>query len=354
MARLIPANRIATLALGVLAGIGGFAPSAPGQDWARELFAATSHDFGSVARAAKAEYSFVISNRFKADIHVASAQSSCGCTTPMIAKQWLKPYETGAIVAHLNSGSYLGRRHATVTVTIDQPAYAQVQLQVSAYVHDDVLMEPSSVELGSVDHGSAGDGKVLIYRADRPDWTIFDVRSDNPYLSSKVTQLGRQNGQVWYELRVHLNQAVPVGYINEHVILVTNDPAASQLPVLVEGQVVPEISVSPNSLFLGDLQPGQKVTRQLVVRGKRPFRILGITADPASFELPQFKKDAEARPVHLVPVTFIAGAEWGKVVKTLHIQTDLDPLGAEAAAYAVVEPSSVPITAENPSRTRQQ
>jgi len=48
------------------------------------------------------------------------------------------------------------------------------------------------------------------------------------------------------------------------------------MPVLVEGRIVSGITVSPASLFMGVLQPGEQVTKQLVIKGKKPFRILSI------------------------------------------------------------------------------
>ena len=69
-----------------------------------------------------------------------------------------------------------------------------------------------------------------------------------------------------------------------------------------------------------------------MVRADRPFRIKAITGDKASFEIP--KPPGDAKSVHVVPVTFVAGAEIGKVVKTIHIETDIG--GAQATSYAVV------------------
>ena len=54
----------------------------PAQDWARKLFVTTEHDFGSVARGAKAEYRFIVTNNLQGDVHIASVRSSCGCTSP--------------------------------------------------------------------------------------------------------------------------------------------------------------------------------------------------------------------------------------------------------------------------------
>jgi hypothetical protein len=92
------------------------------------------------------------------------------------------------------------------------------------------------------------------------------------------------------------------------------------------------VVVSPADLFLGVAQAGQKVTRPLVVRSDKPFRIKSITSDKGSFEIPNPTDDA--RSVHVVPVTFIAGTEIGRVVKTIHIETDIG--GTQATSYAVV------------------
>ncbi|MGA2619696.1 MAG: DUF1573 domain-containing protein [Thermoguttaceae bacterium] len=309
---------------------------ARGQEWARNMFQATSYDFGSVARGAKAEYSFVLTNDRAADVHVAGVRASCSCTTPRIEKEWLKSYEQGAIVAHLNSNNYLGHRAATITVTFDQPAYAEVQLQVRAFVHDNVLMEPSSVELGAVEQGQAAEGRVRLYRADFPNWQILGVQIADPQLSGQVIELARRGSEVWYDLRVRVAETAPPGYICEYAVLTTSDPSAAQIPVLVEGQVQSKVVVSPASLFLGVVRPGDKVTRQLVVRANTPFRITAIRGDTASLTLPQ--SDTAAKLLHLVPVTFVAGAEWGKVVKTIHIETDLAHAAVEASCYAVVAP----------------
>ena len=315
-------------------GLVAAASGVQAQDWPGGMFDTASHDFGSIPRGAKAEYSFVITNRWSADLHIASVRASCGCTTPRIEKPLLKTYEQGAIIAHLNSDAYLGHRSATLTVTIDQPAYAEVQLQVKAFVHEDVLMEPSSVEFGAVDQGSGGEARVKLYRANMPDWQITEVRSINPLLSGQIVQLARQGSQVWYELRVRLAPTAPTGYLRDHVVLMTNDSFSPQIPVLVEGQVQSEIAVSPASLFLGVLRPGDKVTKPVVVRAKKPFRIKSVTGDKASFTFAA--ADDEAKTLHLVPVTFMAGADFGKVVKTIQIRTDLSDTPAEVSTYAVV------------------
>ncbi len=68
--------------------------------------------------------------------------------------------------------------------------------------------------------------------------------------------------------------------------------------------MVAEVTISPASLFLGVLKPGQKITKQLVVQGKKPFKITAVKCDAEGFE---FKTSDAAKTVHVIPVTFTAG-----------------------------------------------
>jgi len=305
------------------------------QEWARKMFETTNHDFGSVARDAKAEHEFVLKNIYLEDIHIASVRSSCGCTTPRIVKEWLKTYEKGAILAHFNTDSFLGRKGATLTVTIDKPFYAQVQLHVTGDIRSDVEFTPGSVQLGSVDEGAAADRQVTVSHTGSSSWRIVGAKSANPHISVGVVDQQRNGGRISYDLAVHLDEGAPAGYVKDHLILQTNDGGATQIPLLIEGRIVPSITVSPASLFMGVVSSGKTVTKQLVVRSKKPFRILDITCDDESFEF-GVPMDDTPKLVHLVPVTFLAGKGTGKVNRTIRIQTDLGEMVPELEAYAVV------------------
>jgi len=183
-----------------------------------------------------------------------------------------------------------------------------VQLHDSGYIRSDVVVEPGSVQFGSIDQGIAYDQRVTVNYAGRGDWQITGVKSSNPHITAQAIETGRSYGQVSYELRVRVDKNTPAGYLNDHLMLVSNDVQSTQIPVLVEGRISAGITVSPAALFMGVVQPGQKVTKQLVVKGKKPFRILGISCDDKSF---QFDTSAETGPkeLHLIPVTFLAAGE---------------------------------------------
>jgi hypothetical protein len=318
-----------------------------GQDWARKMFDVTSHDFGNVARGAKTEYLFKIHNPFKEEIHISDVRSSCGCTTPKALKNTLATYEESAIVATFNTRTHLGQRHATLTVVIDKPYYAEVQLQIAGYIRRDIVIHPGEVNFGTIDRGGRAEKHISVSYAGSADWRVLDVKSPSSYIETQLIEGPRQNGTVSYDVVVRLREDAPAGALNEQVVLLTNDQRSPEVPLDVEGQVVADLTVSPASLLMGVLQPGQKATKQLVIKAKQPFHILGIQCEDPSF---QAKIPTTARPMHVLPITFTAGDTPGKVAQKIRIQTDMgEDVIAEFSAYAqVVAPQPATTPANEP------
>ena len=142
-------------------------------------------------------------------------------------------------------------------------------------------------------------------------------------------------GQVSYALNVQLNHDAPVGYLNEQIVLVTNDPQSPQIPLKVEGHVESAVTVSPASLFLGVVEPGKRVTKQMVSRARSPSASCRSPATTARSSSAR-KATRCAKTMHMIPVTFVAGGSSGKIQRTIHITTDQGDDVPDLAAFAVV------------------
>jgi hypothetical protein len=336
------------LAAIVLLALGG---SAAAQDWAKKMFEQTSHDFGVVARGANVEFRFAFENPYVEDVHVESVHSTCHCTVPEVVQPLVKTYERSEIIARLDTRKFYGRREATIRVKFDQPFPAEVQLHVYSYIRSDVVLEPGTVQLGSVAQGSPQRRKVSVSYAGRSDWEILDVESSRPFLSAKAVPVSRSGGQVMYDLWVELAPTAPAGYLRDQLMLVTNDhnPAAKRVPVPVEGIVVPQLSARPSPLDFGTVRSGQSVTRNLIVQGKAPFRITKIYSSDPRFS---FSVSDAMRPVHRVPVTYTAGTDGKEMEGVIRVETDLG--GGEAVDIRVTaQPAAadpvVPTNGETPA-----
>ena len=308
------------LALIAMFGAALLAVPAFGQEWAEKMFSVTSHNFGTVAKGSKTEFRFIYRNLYEEDVHVSSVRTSCGCTQPAITKKLIETHETGEIVAAFNTRTFLGQHGATLTVTFDQPFYAEVQLRVAGNIRGDVTFEPASVNLGIVDLGRGAEQVVRVTHMGSTPWEITDVRSANVNFEVLLSQPQHTGSQSAYDLTLRLKPDAPAGYINDQLILVTNDPRASQIPMDVEGRVVAEVTVSPQLLALGNVLPGGTVTKNIVVRANRPFCVTGIVCNDGCLSCPA--KETPAK-VHILPVTFQAGDVGGRVERELTITTDL-------------------------------
>jgi hypothetical protein len=175
------------------------------------------------------------------------------------------------------------------------------------------------------------------------------VECANPNIEARLVETNRtpalsgqrgqaaQAGQVAYSLSVRLKEDAPPGYIQDQLVLITNDyeARAARVPVSVDGLVVSALSVRPSPLMMGVTDPDQPVTRNLVVQGRLPFRIVAIRSSDERF---QGKVPTDGKTAHVLPVTFSgkqANASETTVSATLHIETDLAGAGVLDVSVSV-------------------
>jgi beta-lactamase regulating signal transducer with metallopeptidase domain len=112
--------------------------------WADQAFEETSWDFGSVRRGEQLGHSFRLANIRDEPIHIAAVRSSAAYLTPNLVVKveggaqaretevWLGQYQDATIEVSVDTRRFVGDKTATVYVQFDQPAVAEVQLQVRA------------------------------------------------------------------------------------------------------------------------------------------------------------------------------------------------------------------------------
>jgi len=333
----------------VAIAIASTANSCFAEPWANKLFSETKHDFGTVARGSDTSYKFAAKNIYKQDIELLSVRSSCGCTTPTIDKKVLKTGEVGYVTATFNTRTFTGVHGATLTVQVrwnDNGHWltGEAQLRVDGNIRGDIVFTPGAVKFDAVDQGTKAEQKVGVTYQGRSNWKIVDVRGASDSVEVELTQTQRYSGRVAYDVLVRLKDTATAGYFNDQLVLVTNDEDNPRIPIYVGGRIVPQISVSPESLLLGEVAQGQQISKKIIVVGKKPFKIVSFQCnDEDSF---QFKTDNQSKERHIVDITFNPKKKAGSVKEAIHIATDLGgKLQANLTAYATVIPGTAPATA---------
>jgi hypothetical protein len=299
--------------------------AAPAQDeapWAEKLFDnKTEHNFGNVAHGTQMLHKFSFKNIYAVPLEVTIARVSCTCTTATTSTQKVEPHGTGTIDVAMNGRVFTGQRTVRVYVTLSSPQfYSTAELRVIANSRPDIVFNPGEVNFGVVAQGQGAAQDINVEYAGTFKWEVNGVVTNDLPVEASVEQLRERKGQIGYKVSVSLKPDAPAGVLKGEMFLKTNDPASPLLPVLIEGNVQPALSVSPAAVRLS-ARPNQTRSVSVNVRGNKVFRILsidglgeGVSVAPA---LPDDPSDT-----HRLVISVKKG-EPGDFRRKLQITTDL-------------------------------
>ena len=290
------------------------------QDWRDIAFPVKEHDFGTVAVAAKTECYFQVFNNFSTPMKLESVRASCGCTLPTILDPYIAPGETGSIHARFKTESFRGKKGATLTVVMTQPFYSEIQLKVKGYIRSDMVFHPGELNVGRIAQGETATKSAKVMYAGRPDWKIVDVRSNKPWILPRFHETNRDNGTVVYEIVVDIREDASSGSFMDELVITTNDRSKPNVPFRVSGVIESQLTVSPLSLPMGSIKPGEPVSKKIVLIGKSPFVIGSISAD--GWDVNNVKIDGAEKKMHILhPELTYVGDQVGPQKVSLVIQT---------------------------------
>ena len=100
---------------------------------------------------------------------------------------------------------------------------------------------------------------------------------------------------------------------------------------------------------MGDVVAGESITKKIVVRGKKPFRIVDVNCGDDCFD---FKTDDQSKVLHLVEITYVPQANSGVVKVPVRITTDRANRGATIMVSATVTEPAPPAETQVDSKSQ--
>lgn len=287
-------------------------------DWGSKMVNLTKIEFGSVAKGADALVQVVVKNIYKEDIQVTNLTTGCGCVgwkeiTEAPLPIVIPSAQQRVLTLRLDTIRYDGKRDSKATIYLLDAVHrvsTVVELPVTAFIRRDIVVTPGAINFGAVDLGSGAERKVDIHYAGRTDWTITQAKVSNPHLVAALKETSRLNdGQVKYELIVQLKPDAPAGIVRDQVIMTTDDVNNPRVSVLVEAKVEPDIAIT--DVQFGSLASGKSKVENVVVRGRKPFKIEELYREKktdAKLQDDAFKVKlgSAVSTVHILPITFTA------------------------------------------------
>lgn len=309
-----------------------------GERWRWEEFFkdGLTHDFGTVPRGTQLSYRFEMKNIYAVPLEI-NGRIGCNCVTATPLSQVLQPRQVGYLDVHMDTSRLSGHKSVNIYITASGPGYASsTTLRVSSYSRTDVVVNPGQINFGVVPRGQATAPHTIdVEYAGVLDWRVSEVVKHEAPLDVTLKELYRRPGQVGYQVAVALKPDAPAGPFKHELFLKTNDPASPLVPILVEANIQASVSVAPNPVRMGNLKVGESVTRLVVIRASKPFRIVAIEGqgDGVVADLPTAANQVQVLKVKFQPV------KPGELRRQLQIKTDLDQ---EAAAAVTLEGSVEP------------
>lgn len=299
-----------------------------------DLFDSTSKDFGNVPRGSVNVHRFTLKNTTANTLSVDNVRSTCVCAVPTAIKPKAAPGEEIVIEVKYDTTSFVGARGMTVYVTFQAPGYETVQLRVAGFSRQDVVFNPGQIDFGVVPLGTAMTKRCKVEYAGALDWKITEVVPSKTFPFS-IEEIYRKPGRVGYEVTVTLPADAPAGTLSEALQLKTNDSGTPVVRLQSTAVIEAALTASPNSLDLGSVKVGEKVTKKILLRGNEPFTVkaIGGVTDAVQVECTK-----DSRKVHVLSVEFEAKRA-GAIDQKLMVHTDMpqqDPLAFHL--HATVKP----------------
>ncbi|MCA9047777.1 MAG: DUF1573 domain-containing protein [Planctomycetaceae bacterium] len=276
-------------------------------------------DFQVIATGSEAAQKVEIRNVYDQPVHVAYVGTTCGCSAATMGEPTIGPGETGFVEVRMNTQKFRQRKDSNLIIRFDSPHYVEHRVPITAYIRTDVVFSPGAARFADVELGKEANAVVDIAYAGRSDWDIVDIRISNPYLKATLSAADRQGGNINYKLTMTLSGEAKAGNLRDLVTIVTNDRTNPYVPLMVEGSVVPDIVVSPPTVAVRPLSPGQTASVRVILKGKTPFHIEDIDCEGMA-DCFKAKLDPAEKNLHIVPIEFSAPNKPGRFTEELVVK----------------------------------
>jgi hypothetical protein len=298
---------------------------AKGAAWIEALFPESKHDFGMVPRGVKVKHDFLLVNHLAEAITILNLRPSCGCTSGRASATTVAPGQTAVIEAEMDTRNFVGPKSTSLFVTLVTASgrEGEARLGVSSHILSDLVLNPGSIDFGTVSRGQAPTQVLTIDRINAPGWRFVRMVSASRSLNAQLVETGRNEGSVSYSLTVGLKPDVPAGPLRAELRLYSSDAETPSIPIMVNASVRGDLSAAPSVLSLGEIHSSAGAQGRFVIRGARPFGIRSIegAGDGFSTSAP----DGTHNATHVVTVAYKPeeGSTRGDIRHVFRVHTDL-------------------------------
>ena len=250
----------------------------------------TVAELGVVDQGTTVVWAFPYKNIGSQMLKIGEVTSTCGCTTSEPSPREVKPGGSGLLKVTLMTGNFNGPITKKLILRSNDPALPAVELVLKANIRALFVLEPRMLQFGDVERGKTATKELLIRPASKHEVEIEKVTTKIPGLAVEVLPKNpADRGAVRVVFKVEANQSY--GPFNHAVRVEMKRPfggsaAARPLELIIHalGTVAGPFRVKPESVFLGQVKPGERFQPQKLVLTSRNGTPVEVRSVDTGFE----------------------------------------------------------------------
>ncbi|MFO0936473.1 MAG: DUF1573 domain-containing protein [Gemmataceae bacterium] len=287
-----------------------------------DFFSEKVKDFGVSTRGPILTHYFFVTNSSKQTVTMGTPRVSCGCTSAKVYQSTLKPGESTAVAAYMDTRriSYSNSlKSVIVYVPFLSPSFEEVQLTVQTVCRDDLLMSPSEIEMGKVKMGAGATASTKVTMLSDPNWKLVDAKCTGGFVKPSFKEVSRNGAMVTYEVTATLDPKCPAGNWTAEIWVKSSHPGIEKLRIPLTVLVDQAIAINPDHVNLNGLKLGESTEHRIQLTSDKPFKVMDIKGAGDDVTVETQEKDATV--VQTLKVT-VKPEKIGNLVRTLEVSTN--------------------------------
>ena len=211
-------------------------------------------DFGEAGQEEIISHKFVIKNVGDALLEIKSVSQSCVYTATIASSSIVPPGGGSQILAEYDTKHVRGKQAADIAIYTNDPDEPVTFATMKGIVVGLVRVSPSYLYLSEVRSRQAVHKAIKVYDPGHGRLRVKKVRTSTPFLQTNIHE--QSKGALVATIDVTLQPGLPLGDINEEIVIETNEGKSPETEVLVKGKIVGDLKLSPKQFFFGYVKPG--------------------------------------------------------------------------------------------------
>jgi hypothetical protein len=220
-------------------------------------------DYGEVLQGTEATRIFTMRNQGKGILRIIDVNTTCECAVMLPEKREIPPGGSIEMKITFKTGSLTGPQHKTISVRSNDPNRIVVILHLNARVTPVFVFDPPMLNFGELPRGSETSREFSMRETRGRTFAVETATASIPHLKVDALPDGGQDGAV-RRFKVTLAPDRNPGSFTASIGFKIDRPDIKPT-LVVQGAVLGNVSIQPESLFFGMSRQGQSFPQQAVV-----------------------------------------------------------------------------------------